>query len=679
MYYPYDWSTFFKQYPKEFIRNKCENRAQSECEPNCDYYDSHKQSPIQVQFDPNAPKCDDRHSFHHPIDGTCNDGEISFKVTPTGLRADLNCTERPNLDLSRNADFWEMRAIELKVPAEHEQKLENGTVLTYDAEIQMVHTGTGLHEHEFNIVSVWIKAVSGATKSAELEKYLLKWEDAQEKQYARCDKRFIESKCSIENGYVPSTSSYYEWETITLDTFEPFTELHYIGGAQTLISRFEGFTSSGVKAMRIRSDGDSARFWHKIDYDVRKFNSLEVRFFVYAKKVRNQDAFLLEYSADGGKSFNEIKTWVVPQDIQIDGAGNWNSTQTVFITRNDYKEAFSKHFRLAFRSKTSSTSRQFYIDDIEFLGNQAPLESLEETTSMDLIDNTMMNLCTSNTLETCCTGHIVPYWSLITNDEFENGWGNFKGTDTTNAMLSGYTGCENGSKCVRLRDASSNSTAALFSHYQSHDVTSFTELKVQFHFRTAGLDKGQTDGFALDYSDNNGVDDSWVEIQEWSMIDNSIVNDQSIRQVITISRNEVNFSSSARLRFRAIDTSPSDNVYIDSISFSGLYDPSNFCKDITDLCCKRQLQENNSLLRGSVKESEATPSSSSSRIDNFREKTPRYLTSSTEDSGYLCVDAEDFFCPYALFRETKNPVSTIINALKGIHHDSFGLKSHLLF
>jgi len=109
-------------------------------------------------------------------------------------------------------------------------------------EIQMVHIGTGLHENEFNIVSVWIKAVSGAMKSAELEKYLLNWENAQEKQYSWCDNCFIESICRIENGYVPSNWAYYEWEKIILDTLEGFTELHYIGGAQTSISRFDGFT-----------------------------------------------------------------------------------------------------------------------------------------------------------------------------------------------------------------------------------------------------------------------------------------------------------------------------------------------------------------------------------------------------------------------------------------------------
>jgi len=658
MYYPYDWSIFFKDYGEVFTRNMCENRALADCEPNCDYFDSHSQSPIQVQFDPNAPVCDDRHSLHHTIDGTCNEGEISFKVTPTGLRADLNCTERPNLDFSRNADSWELRAIELKVPAEHEEKLENGTVLTYDAEIQMVHTGTGLHSDDFSIVSVWLKAVKGATKSAELEKYLSKWEAAQENQYAQCNKRYIKSNCTIEDGYVPSTLSGYEWETITWDTFEPFTEQHYKGGSQALISRYDGFTSSGVKATRIRSEGDSARFSHKINYDVQKFNSLQIRFYVYAKKVRNGDAFALEYSSDGGLSFNEIKTWYVPTDIEIDALGNWNSTQTVFITRNDFNQAFSKRFRLAFRSMTTSTSRRFYIDDIEFLGTQAPLELLDESSSIELVNATQVDFCTPDILETCCAGDLSSYWSLITSDAFENGWGSFEGTGTTNSKVSRYNRCDNGTKCIRLRDAAGNSTAAVFSHYESHDVTLFEELRVQFQFRTIGLDNSTTDGFALDYSDNNGDNASWVEIQRWSTFDNSIVNDQATYELITINRTDVNFTSSARLRFRAINTSRSDNVYIDNIHFSGLYDPSFFCTNITEVCCGRRLQEDVSFLRGSIKEPEPT---SSSGIKHFNEKNHRYLTS-IEESGYLCDDVEDYFCPYTLARETKNPVSTTVFA-----------------
>jgi hypothetical protein len=682
-FYPYDWSKFFDEEYK-YRSNKCkDDKALSYCGDDCDYEDGHEQSPIQVQYDSNAGECDDRHSFHHPIDGTCKDGEINFKVTPSGLWAELDCSERPELDFSKNPNPWEMRAIEVKVPAEHEHKLENGTVLKFDAELQMVHTGTGSKDDDFAIVAVWLQG-NGTVKNAEIEKYIVKWEEALDMQYQQCNKSYDETICDIEDGYIPFQTQRYgnstEWERITFDNFETGTETHFEADSKNaLVSKYDKYTSSGVKACRLRGDSGNATLTHTIDHNVSGFTVFQVSFHVHAKGVKSGDGFALEFSPDGGNSFYEVKTWIVPVDIKVvDKEGV--SDEIVTFTQDDISIPFTNTGRLRFRSLAQSTSRRFYIDDVDFLGNA---DSIVSDLTTSYFPGNVTEICTADVTSLCCTAVpvtqnttqiVIPNttraltetWKIITEDDFEDGWGNFVLTgaaNANNALRSTFDHCQPTPKmkCIRLR--SGRTESAMFEHLYDLDVTGYTELEVSFELKVRNLDDGHDDGFALDYSSDGGM--SWTEIESWTLPQN-LTNDVETQELITIMPEDVgNFTTTTRLRFRGDTTSSSDNVFIDSIVFLGLTDPLAACtQDVQDSCCqvRRLNEESSSFLRGASRKTTAVSLANSTKDQKMKRLPQSARFRSLEGdgfNGYLC-DGDDRFCVYNLFRQTAVPVRIVI-------------------
>jgi len=193
--WPFDWSPYVKSFSGS---NKCTNRALLDCFPSCNYDTIHMQSPVQLQFDPKAPKCDDKHSFRFPYnDGTCKKEDMTFVVTPTGLRADVHCSEQPQLDFSKNENSWTLRYIQIKTPAEHQIKKTNGDILTFDGELQLAHSGTGKSKTTIGIVAIFLKAVPNAKDNAELEKYIVGWEASLHAQYQTCGVSFDEGTCKL--------------------------------------------------------------------------------------------------------------------------------------------------------------------------------------------------------------------------------------------------------------------------------------------------------------------------------------------------------------------------------------------------------------------------------------------------------------------------------------------------
>ena len=99
------------------------------------------------------------------------DGDVTFMVTPTSLFADFKRDRQPILDWSRNPNQWIFKHMEIKVPAEHEHKLDNGQVLKYPGEIQLVHTGTADNADDLGIIAIWLDAKLGNEPNEELERY----------------------------------------------------------------------------------------------------------------------------------------------------------------------------------------------------------------------------------------------------------------------------------------------------------------------------------------------------------------------------------------------------------------------------------------------------------------------------------------------------------------------------
>ena len=641
--YPFDWSVYFKQFADDeekfsrYTRNSCEDMALQKCQPNCNYNSAHKQSPIQVQLDPRAPVCDDRHTIQTTKDGTCKENELNFEVTPTGLRADLDCTERPEVDFSRNLDYWEMRSIEFKVPAEHEHRLDDGTVKKFDAEIHLIHTGTGEHNDEFGIVAIWLKA-EGNIKNGEVEKYILKWESALELEYKLCAKTYIDSTCTTERGYrYIAPNKMEEWERITFDNFESGTLKNYEVKENALISAFPGRARSGDRAIRIRDEGIEASFQHSEPHDVRKFQELQITFYVYSEEVKIGQSFLLEYSSDDGESYLVLAKWSVGTDI----VNNKLTRQSVTVRSTEH--SFTNRVRLRFRSNTSSPGRRFYIDDIDVLGR---IDQRRRYLTSPKIH------CSLEESKRCCTmrnhnRQVLNHnpmteggWVTISRDSFDHGYGGFELAyeNATNAKWGHFPElCSSQSNCIRLRKERNEHLGGLIVHKQNHNLTGFNKVHVSFWARIVGFEKG-LDVFALDYSDDGGI--TWIQVKKW-ICGLDVKNNNLQRLSYVMTSEYVRFTNQVRLRLRADASSKRSLFYIDDVDFYGWSDNArSFCsREMFDACCGQQLENDFE-----------TPEAISSK--------KRRLTNSTESGKFSCNE-NDFYCPYRLYRQTNNPVRVI--------------------
>jgi hypothetical protein len=104
----------------------------------------------------------------------CNQSDVTFDITPYSLRAyfpvdDTSCV-RPSIVMSEFVDPFVLVWMELHARAEHVMDGQR-----YDAELQMVHFGTGNSTTEIATVSVLISANS-RNDNSEFQWYLDQWQ-----------------------------------------------------------------------------------------------------------------------------------------------------------------------------------------------------------------------------------------------------------------------------------------------------------------------------------------------------------------------------------------------------------------------------------------------------------------------------------------------------------------------
>jgi hypothetical protein len=120
-------------------------------------------------------------------DTDCTREDITFEITPYSLRAyyplsDESC-ERPSLFMSGRFDYYHLLWMEIHARAEH---VVDGK--RYDAELQMLHSGTGRDEGQLLTVSLMIDA-SAPNDNLEFEWLLQQWITVAERESESCDGR----------------------------------------------------------------------------------------------------------------------------------------------------------------------------------------------------------------------------------------------------------------------------------------------------------------------------------------------------------------------------------------------------------------------------------------------------------------------------------------------------------
>jgi hypothetical protein len=157
-------------------------------------------------------------------------------------------------------------------------------------------------------------------------------------------------------------------------------------------------------------------------------------------------------------------------------------------------------------------------------------------------------------------------WEGITYDDFEASFGNF-GTvpltrDAKRDSDSRYA--SQGSFSAMIRD-NAGAESSVF-HVANHDVTQYSDLRVEFSFYARGL-KGDED-FFLEYSSNGG--NEWVVVKQY-VVDQDFSSDQFTKsQVVFSQQGSFLFTATGKIRFRCDAEDNFDRVYIDEVRFEGL-------------------------------------------------------------------------------------------------------------
>jgi len=162
-----------------------------------------------------------------------------------------------------------------------------------------------------------------------------------------------------------------EWNSITSDGFEGPGSTKFgswkKGGTDAAV--VGNNSHSGNRAARIRngSSPEKATLFHKNNHDVTLFETLRVNFWYKAKsfEAQHNDKFYLEYSSNGGNTWNSVQTWEMGEDFE----NNVYKEESVILDRSIFE--FTEKARLRFRCSGNQGNDRIYLDDIEFEGSMA--------------------------------------------------------------------------------------------------------------------------------------------------------------------------------------------------------------------------------------------------------------------------------------------------------------------
>jgi hypothetical protein len=330
------------------------------------------------------------------------------------------------------------------------------------------------------------------------------------------------------------------WIVLFQEGFEKGFDLFTNGGKNARIDKKH--FHEGSASLRLRDDSDTSMATTSNAYDVSCMNQLKVHFSYYSRGVEKDEAFFLEYSADGGSSWQAAESFVRGID--------WNKN-------NEWSEALVEWgvssvsintIQLRFRAEFSNRRDKVYIDDVLFEG---AMDGFVAGYGGDFGDSN------STTFGSCSHSD----WIVLFKEGFEDGYaedgGVFDngGKDTKIQTRRKYEGKQS----LRLRDGSATSMVTTSSAY---NVSSMTKIKVTFFYNAQGIEDG--DFFVLYYSTHDAY---WQEAKRFVRGEDWQDNNNTWRQGSV--EWDVSSTRPIQLRFRSYFGSNADKVYIDNVLFAG--------------------------------------------------------------------------------------------------------------
>jgi hypothetical protein len=148
----------------------------------------------------------------------------------------------------------------------------------------------------------------------------------------------------------------------------------------------------------------------------------------------------------------------------------------------------------------------------------------------------------------------------LSYDDFETSFGMWTDGGSDCSRYTSTTNAHQGNAAIDMQDNSS--TASAFWLTTSVNVTSYTQLTVDFWFMAVGMESGED--FWLQYF--NGT--SWVTIGSW-VSGTGFSNNTFYSKSVSINSSSYTFPTNASFRFMCDASSDNDDVYIDEIRISG--------------------------------------------------------------------------------------------------------------
>lgn len=182
---------------------------------------------------------------------------------------------------------------------------------------------------------------------------------------------------------------------------------------------------------------------------------------------------------------------------------------------------------IRFRSDANSDSDKFYIDNVEFLGGKE-----------NIVDNIGNFGISPHGSQNDSTVENSSHWHLITFDDFENGWGNFRDGGADSKLIT----LENGNCVARIRDDKKESILPL---KEPKNVTQLRALRVNFLLVPNELELG--DMLLLEYSSDGGS--AWQIIKGWKFGEDFSENGIPYNLTVTFYSTNYVFSAYAMIRF----------------------------------------------------------------------------------------------------------------------------------
>jgi hypothetical protein len=160
-----------------------------------------------------------------------------------------------------------------------------------------------------------------------------------------------------------SNTTMRPWTVLTFDNFESNFGSYSDGGEDCSRATSASNAHQGKGSLNIQDDsGAASAFVHTAGRNVSGYNQLRVSFWFKAVSMENGEDFLLEYSSNGGSTWQTVRSWIAGTHF-VNGTFH---EATVLIVPGTF--AFSNNVKLRFRCDASDNNDDVYLDEIEFAG-----------------------------------------------------------------------------------------------------------------------------------------------------------------------------------------------------------------------------------------------------------------------------------------------------------------------